>query len=775
MSRVFAGIGRFSVRFRWLVVAIWVIGTIVSIKTLPSLGSVVQNDATSFLPDNSPSVVAAQMASPVVNTRQVIVPVVVATKDGSALSASDLTAITGLEKSFAAVHNVLGVKDAGLSSGGQADLVNLYIPNNRAAQNQSETDGILSDIGTTITQANLPSGLQAHVSGTAADGVANTNSNTSNKIELFTILLIVALLVVVFRSMLAPLLTLLPAVLVVGASGPIVAEAAHHGLQVSVLAQLLLIVLILGAGTDYGLFLIFRMREEMRNGLSPKEAVVRSVERVGESITFSAATVIAALLTLLAATFGIYSNMAEPLAIGVGMMLIAGLTLTPAVLAIFGRVVFWPSKPKPIAAADRRPGMWGRLAGTIVQKPVATLILGLLVFGGMAAASLGYSAAGFGGDTAAPANSDAAAGDALVAQYYPHLSSTPTLIVFQLPQSAWQNPDVLAAAQTALQSDTTEFTHVSGPLAPNDHAITAQQFTQLYQHFGAPGALPANPDPATLGPVPANEYQLYRSTALFISADGKTVIYNVTLAAGDANSTPARLAVPAIRDDAAKAAQTIGATGNGVAGLAGGFYDVSSISNNDLKTVVPIAILIIGILLALVMRSLIAPLYLIASVALSYLAALGAAVIVFTKIGHEDGVSFIVPFFLFLFMMALGEDYNILMMARIREEAHDLPLGRAVVKSVGATGTTITSAGLVLAGTFAVFAVVGAKQGSVQAHDIGWGLTIGILMDTFLVRSLLVPSAVVLLGRWNWWPSRLAERHGELDSETARTEMMPRR
>jgi len=774
VSRVFAGIGRFSVRFRWLVVALWVIGTIVSIKTLPSLGSVVQNDATSFLPDNSPSVVAAQMASPVVNTRQVIVPVIVASKDGSALTAADLTAITGLEKSFAAIPNVLGVKDAGLSSGGQADLVNLYIPNNRAAQNQSQTDQILSDIGTAITKGDLPSGLQAHVSGTAADGVATNNAGTSNKIELFTILLIVALLVVVFRSMLAPLLTLLPAVLVVGAAGPVVAEAAHHGLQVSVLAQLLLIVLILGAGTDYGLFLIFRMREEMRGGLPSKEAIVRSVERVGESITFSAGTVIAALLTLLAATFGIYSNMAEPLAIGVAMMLIAGLTLTPAVLAIFGRAVFWPSKPKPIAAADRKPGMWGRLAGGIVQKPVATLVLGLLVFGAMALAALGYSAAGFGGDTTPPAGSDAAAGDALVAQYYPHLSSTPTLVVFQLPQSAWQNPAVLASAQTALQGDA-EFTHVSGPLSPNEHAITAQEFTQLYQHFGAPSALPANPDPATLGSIPVSEYQLFRSTALFISADGKTVIYNVTLAAGDANSTPARLAVPAIRDDAARAAQSIGATGNGVAGLAGGFYDVSSISNNDLKTVVPIAILIIGVLLALVMRSLIAPLYLIASVALSYLAALGASVIVFTKIGHEDGVSFIVPFFLFLFMMALGEDYNILMMARIREEAHDLPLGRAVVKSVGATGTTITSAGLVLAGTFAVFAVVGAKQGSVQAHDIGWGLTIGILMDTFLVRSLLVPSAVVLLGRWNWWPSRLADRHGELDNEATRAEMAPRR
>ncbi len=164
----------------------------------------------------------------------------------------------------------------------------------------------------------------------------------------------------------------------------------------------------------------------------------------------------------------------------------------------------------------------------------------------------------------------------------------------------------------------------------------------------------------------------------------------------------------------------------------------------------------IGLLLALVLRSLIAPLYLIVSVGISYLAALGLAVLIFIKIGNSGGLVFFMPFLMFIFLLALGEDYNILVMTRIREEAHKLPLREAVVRALGLTGTTVTSAGLVLAGTFFVFTLVGGSgSGGSQIRDIGLGLALGILMDTFLVRTLLVPSTVVLLGRWNWWPSKV--------------------
>ncbi len=189
----------------------------------------------------------------------------------------------------------------------------------------------------------------------------------------------------------------------------------------------------------------------------------------------------------------------------------------------------------------------------------------------------------------------------------------------------------------------------------------------------------------------------------------------------------------------------------------------------------PIAVVVIGIVLALVLRSLVAPLYLLASVAVSYLASLGLAVIVFIYIAHQGGLTFILPFLMFLFLLALGEDYNILVMSRIREEASRLPLRQAVVKAVGATGSTVTSAGLVLAGTFAVFAIVGARQsGGSQVESIGFGLAVGILLDTFVVRTVLVPATVTLFGRLNWWPAAMGRRPPSAEERPGEPELVAR-
>jgi RND superfamily putative drug exporter len=260
--------------------------------------------------------------------------------------------------------------------------------------------------------------------------------------------------------------------------------------------------------------------------------------------------------------------------------------------------------------------------------------------------------------------------------------------------------------------------------------------------------------------VPAAEYNAYRATSQYVSADGRTIQFEATLKSGGQQSSAAMDATPAIRATVTSAARASGAAASGLAGAAASLYDVSSASNHDLVVIIPVAILAIALLLAFVLRSLVAPLYLIVSVVLSYLAALGVSTLIFIDINGASGLTFILPFMMFVFLLALGEDYNILVMTRIREEAQRLPLRDAVIRAIGRTGPTVTSAGLVLAGSFGVLAIVGASaSGGSQIEDIGAGLAIGILMDTFLVRTLLVPSTVALLGRLNWWPSSMGKHH----------------
>ena len=761
VSTSFAVVGRLAVRFRWAIVLAWVAATVAAMTLLPSLSDVTQSDNTSFLPASAPSEQAAQLASPLQGASLTAVTVVAArsgaAQTGGTLTGADQAAIARLSAALAHVARVTEVRDAGQSADGRAEqltvLAALAQSGGLATSQQASLVASLRDV---IRTAALPAGLAAHTAGPVATRVDNnaTSSKTGGQVQWFSIIFVVALLMAVFRSALAPLIAVLPALVVVLVAERLTAEAAVHGLGVSQIASLLLIVLVLGAGTDYALFLMFRVREEMRAGQHCREAIVLSVARVGETITFSAGILIAALLSLATASFSLYSGLAAPLAIAIGLMLIAGLTLLPALLAIFGPVAFWPSSVQPGAG---RAGWWGPACARIVRRPTATLVAGLVVFGALAAASAGYLASGFGGAATAPGASDSAQGNALLAEHFPQSAANPTVIVLRLRQPVWAAAAAVAAAERQLAADP-QFTAVSGPFDANGTALTAPQYAALHATYGPPRALTSSSG----SHVPRAQlaaYQAYQASGSYASADGDTISFATSLAAGSPTTTAAELAVPAVRGDAARAARLAAASAFGVTGQAAFTYDVAQLSDSDLRTVIPIAIAVIAVLLAVVMRSLVAPLYLIASVVLSYFSALGLTVLVFVKVAGQPGLTFILPFLLFIFLLALGEDYNILVMTRIREEAHRLPLPEAVSQALNVTGTTITSAGLVLAGTFGVLAVVGSGSAGQQnvrtIVDVGVGLALGILMDTFLVRTLLVPSAAVLIGRWNWWPSRL--------------------
>jgi putative drug exporter of the RND superfamily len=753
VDRLFEALARFVVRFRWAIVAFWILVAIVTSATLPSLASEVNNNNTAFLPADSPSQKAANLANPVLggggggNVGDVTI---VASRPGP-LTSADLQAV-GREASLArGVQQVRSSSVLGVSSDRQAALIRVRVL--FGGRDISKDKQIIDSLQATFPRAGTPAGLQLHLSGQIATAVANqASSNKAGKqVQTFSIVLVIVLLLVVFRSVPAALVTLIPSVLALLISMRLIGGLGESGLRISSITQVLLIVLLIGAGTDYGLFLVFRVREELREGRDPHEAVRHGIVRVGESITGSAGTVILALLTLMLATFGLYHDLGAPLAVGMAVMLALGLTLLPALLAILGRRAFWPTKVVP---GTQREGVWGRVASRLVQRPEATLAIGVLVFLGLAAGALGYHSAGFGGATNPPKGSDAAAGNAALARHFPQSSNNPANLVMAYSRPVFENPAAVDTAQASLRSSG-KFMTIAGPLNPNGTTVTPAEYSRLHSLLGPPQRLPVR-EPAGVR-VPAAEYNAYRTSAQFVSGDGRIAQFEAALRAGPQDSTAAMSVTPQIRTAVDTAARQSGATASGVAGEAAAVYDISTTANNDLATIIPIAVVAIGLLLALVLRSLVAPLYLIISVVLSYLAALGVATLVFVDIGGNSGIIFILPFLLFVFLLALGEDYNILVMTRIREEARHLPLREAIIKAVARTGPTVTAAGIILGGTFAVFGIIGGGgSNGGQMRAVGFGLAAGILMDTFLVRTLLVPSTVMLLGRWNWWPSAMA-------------------
>ncbi len=429
-------------------------------------------------------------------------------------------------------------------------------------------------------------------------------------------------------------------------------------------------------------------------------------------------------------------------------MLVAALTLIPALLAVFGRLTFWP---RPVRLA-KREGVWARVADVVIAHPAVTLAIGVLFLAALGTAATGYVSSGFGGTTTGPPGSQSANGTNVINSHYPPAVANPTSVLLVYPSSVWKNLTPVQDAENDLAKKPV-FASVTGLFDANGTAVSIQQLNSLYAQLGPPGKLPAT-EPSGTG-VSAQQYAAYRATSQFVSPNGQTVQFYTSLTAGSPASTSALNAVPSIRTAVTSVQNATKATDSGVSGLAPSSYDVSTVSQSDLKEIVPVVIVLLALLLGILLRSVVAPLYLVATVLLSYFAALGIAVLIFQDGAGDAGLNFVLPFLLFIFLMALGEDYNILIMTRIREEAHHLPLREAVANAAHHTGTTVTSAGLILAATFGAAGVTGATS---QIKQLGTAIALGVLLDTFLVRTLMVPAIVVLCRRYNWWPSKLARR-----------------
>jgi putative drug exporter of the RND superfamily len=539
-----------------------------------------------------------------------------------------------------------------------------------------------------------------------------------SKLLLVTVVLVLVLLLAIYRS---PVVALLP-ILVVGFAYS-VAQAfvyllAKSGETVSSNTTTILVVLMFGVGTDYCLLLVSRYREELRRSEDKHDAMARALRRAGPAILASGLTVALTMLVLLLADVGNIRSLGPASAIGVACAFVAGLTLLPALLTIVGRRGFWPRHElvsfDPEAVQHEHPGLWRRFGDHVLKRPLPALAATAALFGagalGLLAYQESYSTTGV------------------------FKESTESVDGFRAIEKAFP-AGALAPADVLVVSET-------GAVRPADIEAARRRLAH------APGVAQVTP-------------------GLERSEDGRSARFALVFA-DDPYNPKAFDRVPDLR-------QRVHDLGPGVRGLIGGGsatqYDFNKATARDLKVIVPVSLLVIAIILGVLLQAVVAPLVLIASVVVSFFGTLGLALLFFRYVVGQDGIDNSLPVFGFIFLVALGIDYTIFLMSRVREEARRFGTREGTLRALGATGPVITSAGIILAGTFSVLMTLPVWF----IFNIGFLVALGILLDTFVVRTIMVPAAVELLDDRIWWPSTAEGGGGALKEAAEAHELVPER
>ncbi|HEX4244421.1 MAG TPA: MMPL family transporter, partial [Acidimicrobiales bacterium] len=510
----FAAIARMAVRWRWWVIGGWCVATVLAVVFLPKLGDVVHNDTTTFLPPSSPSLRAEALASPFVH-QGVQTGILVAVSEPGRLGPGDQAALHRLEDAVGRVEHVTGIAPGGESADGRAVTVIVQFSAATAGGGATGSEAV-STVRSEMA-ADAPAGVQTYLTGTLPILIDQQHAanHTEEYAAVLSILLILVVLAAAFRAALGPVVALAPAVLAFMLAGPVIAESTHVGVQISSLLQLLLTALVLGAGTDYGLFILFRFRENLGRGMTVERAIVAAMGRVGRSVGLSALTVIVALSSLIIAQFGLYRGVGPGLALGILTVLAVEVTLLPALLSLVGRFAFWPSQPGPHWS---EPGAWGKVSARVCKRPLRALLGGTVAFAALSLVVIAYAPSGFNpGGTIAGSNS--AAGATVLQHFFGVSSDNPTEIVLRFPLSVWPHPGQVARAEEELYHSR-EFSNLVGALNPNGTFQDPDLLAHLEGRLGPPQSLPVL-EPVGLG-IPSSVYAAYLSTAQFISRDGRT-------------------------------------------------------------------------------------------------------------------------------------------------------------------------------------------------------------------------------------------------------------
>ena len=536
----------------------------------------------------------------------------------------------------------------------------------------------------------VPAGLEAALTGPAgfSADAIKVFEGINSTLLFATAGLVFALLILIYRS---PVFWFLP-LLAVGFA-EITVRAIGYGLAgagVVVNGQTagILLVLVFGAGTDYALLLVARYREELRRHEDAHEAMGLALRRAGPAILASGATNVCALMVLALAEVNGTAGLGPVGAMGVAVAMVAMLTVLPALLAMGGRRAFWPFIPRYQPTGGAPPEERG------VYRRVGDRIahrprpVWIGTLAGLLVLALG---------------------------------------IFAFDSGITQQEDFRADTESVRGQELVAASFPAGASAPTDVIV---------------------PDAARVPAVSAALGALAQTTSVRTLESGPPGTRLAATLEPDPYSAEALDLVPVMR----AAARQAGGEGTLVGGPTATTYDLNQAAERDLKVLPPIVLLVILVIIGLLLRAVVAPLLLVGTVIVSFLASLGAGVVIFRYVFDFPGEDPSLPLFGFIFLVALGVDYNIFLMARVREESVRHGTHEGMIRGLAVTGAVITSAGIVLAGTFSVLAVLPL----VTLTEIGFLVAFGVLLDTFIVRSVLLPATVIELDRRIWWPSRLS-------------------
>lgn len=699
----------FITRKRWYVITVWLIAAIAIVGFSPKLADVTSDDQASFLPNTYESAQAQQIAKqsfPQAEGQSVII--LFKRDDGQPISAQDQQKIQTIVASVKAarINKLSSIITAPqlLSANKKIQLANATL--NGQPQDQTLLDTV-KDLRSKLASETKGTDIHYAVTGSTAISLDTKDSsgNASKIVGIVTILLILALPTIVFRSPFAGLLSLFSVGIVFTMSSSILALLAKtFNFNVSGQLTSLLIVVLFGIGTDYILFILFRYRERLRSGDHTRGAVSFAVTRAGEAIFSAALVVAAAFAAMFVASLGFFSSLAPGLVVSVLLMLVAAMTLVPALLSIIGEKIFWPSKKWQ---TEQTGSLAGKLGSVVSRHPLQVSLVVIVLLVGLATGLTKYKAS-FDLISQLPSNTESSQAFKELTNAFPAGTASPTTVYVKSDEKLTQ-------------------------------AEITKLVTALSKAHGVANILPVQTAATT---------RFSQSQLAQLSPDGKAAQISLILKE-DPNSSQA---MDDVSGPIRAAAHSTGLKAEiAVGGETASYADLQAATNRDIKTIVPVAAIIIFVILAFLLRSLIAPIYLLLSVGFGVVATLGATSYLFIGIGSSPGLIFMLPILLYLFVVAVGTDYNILMITRLREEiyveANDPKT--AAKRAIEHTTSTLISAGVILAGTFASLMLAGLSL----LTQMGFSVSFGIALGAFIISLLLIPALSTLLDKWVWWPS----------------------